>query len=120
MSPVPVLARTDTQPASVGISRLEDLVDTSGQGVQGGDIDPGAHDDELVATDAGDDIRRPHDLAQTASDLDQDLVTDGVTVCVVDLFEVVEVDEHGAESVAPSRRGASRRRPSDRAGCRPL
>ncbi len=48
--------------------------------------------DELLAPEAGDEIRFAHGVSKTRRDLLQYLVTTLMTVTVVDLLEVVDVD----------------------------
>ena len=52
---------------------------------------------ELVTAEARDEIAFADRAAQPSRHLDEQQVTDVVTQCVVDLFEVVEVEEHHRE-----------------------
>jgi hypothetical protein len=54
-------------------------------------------DSELVAPEAGDGVAGTDALAQTVSDLDQQVVTRGVAETVVDLFEAVRVEEQDGD-----------------------
>ncbi len=49
--------------------------------------------DELVAAEPRHEILGPQHLAQASGDRAQQLVAAGVTECVVDLLELVEIDE---------------------------
>jgi hypothetical protein len=52
-----------------------------------------AHDDELVSAEPAERVGGPEDLPQAGGYLDQHLVAHGVAVCVVYLFEAIEIEE---------------------------
>ena len=56
-------------------------------------------DGELLAADAADHVRRADGRAQDVGDLVEQLVADAVTVDVVHLLEVVEVEHHEGDGV---------------------
>ena len=56
-------------------------------------------DDEFVSAPARDEIARADDGAQPARDLRQELVAHAMAEAVVDLFEVVEIEEHHGHAV---------------------
>ena len=49
-------------------------------------------DREFVTTEASDDVGRPHRVRDACPDLDEELITGGVTKRVVHAFEAVEID----------------------------
>ena len=63
-----------------------------------------AHDDELVAADAGHHVAAPDGVGEPLADGAQQLVARGVAVVVVDRLEAVEVDEQHGHLLLASRR----------------
>ena len=55
--------------------------------------------DELVGTESGVHVLRPHDLSKSWRDLDEHGVADVMTEGVVDVLEIVEVDERDDRSL---------------------
>ena len=76
-----------------------------GLGVGGGKV---LHDDELVATESGDQVVTAHALKQPGGGGSQNGVTGQVAVGVVDLLEPVEIEQVDRELI--NRRGGARRR----------
>ena len=65
------------------------------------EVDVGDEDEELVASEPGDDVGRPHGVAEPVGHDAEELVAGRVAVAVVHKLEVVEVDEeHGDRQVA--------------------
>jgi hypothetical protein len=64
----------------------------------------GNDDDELIAAVASGDIAGPHLLAAGPGQVDQDPVANGMTVNVVDLLEVVDVDHQRDQGLAEALR----------------
>jgi hypothetical protein len=56
-------------------------------------------DHEFVSAPSRDDITRANDGAQPARDFSQELVARAMAEAVVDLFEVVEIEEHHGHAV---------------------
>ena len=69
-----------------------------------GILDSVQEDRELVAAEACHRVRRPHCRLQSPRDLPKDGVAGRVPEAVVDGLEVVEIDEHDADSRAPTAR----------------
>jgi hypothetical protein len=62
-------------------------------------VDASHRADELVATEARDQVIRAQSVSQAASNLSQQAVTGEVTFTVVDFLEVVHVDEGENEAI---------------------
>jgi hypothetical protein len=58
-----------------------------------------ADHDELVTSQAGDDVMGAHARADALAGQHQELVADGVSQAAVDLLEAVEVDEQQGQAV---------------------
>ena len=76
----------------------ERLRDAAGQRDDVVLVDVLADDDELVATEAGDQVSGAHRGAQPGRHLDEQLVAGGVAEGVVDDLEVVEVEEEAGQA----------------------
>jgi hypothetical protein len=63
------------------------------------DVDASQRADELVATEASDEVIRAQPLSQRARDVSQQSVTGDVALTVVDFLEVVHVDEREDEAI---------------------
>jgi hypothetical protein len=63
------------------------------------DMDPAERADELIATEARDQVIRAQSVSQSARNLAQQSVTGQVTLTVVDFLEVVHVDECEDEAI---------------------
>ena len=69
-------------------------------------VEVGEDEGKFVATDAGEQVRRPAGVVHPGGHVAQDLVADVVAQPVVDPLEAVEVDEHDADPL-PGAPGAS-------------
>ena len=101
MTPTLACGRTSTPPRRIG--RGQRVGDPLGErdGVVLADLL--AHDDELVAAEAGDQVAGAHRRAQPVGHLDEQLVAGGVAERVVDDLEVVQVQEQAGQPAAPGR-----------------
>jgi hypothetical protein len=62
----------------------------------------GQQNRELVAAQTPNAVRDTHALREHTSHLDQDAVARRVSILVVDLFEVVQIDHQQGESTRPT------------------
>ena len=75
-------------------------------GVSGTAVAVAVKDDEFVPAPARDQIARADDRPQPARDVGQQLVARAMAEAVIDLFEIVEVEEHHGQAVGrPARVG---------------
>ena len=100
----PALTETVSGRPLMATGSVIDLVDAVDEPVDASIVVVLDDDHELVAADPSDGVRGAGDGSEPAGDLDEDVVTGGVTEVVVDGLEPVDVDVDHADGARPALR----------------